>query len=190
MQIYISGVLYALLIILIASRTLLMHKKGIRAIVFSRTDRSGFLLLSVVLFLAFTVSARVTGLPIPFPLVRPLWDTAVSGWIGLPLCVIALVGIVIGLMSFKDSFRVGIDDKKPDALITTGLFAFSRNPMYVCFLFFFIGTLLMHGNILITLGVIIFPYAIHRQIQSEEVFLKMHYGGDYEEYCKKVRRYL
>jgi len=190
MQVYISGVLYALLIILIASRALLMHKRGIRAIVFSRTDKSGFLLLSVVLFLAFTVSASVTGLPIWYPLIRPLWNTTVTGWIGIAVCVMALVGIAIGLKSFKDSFRVGIDENKPDALITTGLFAISRNPMYACFLLFFFGMFLIHGNILITIGIVIFPFAVHRQILSEEVFLGKHYRGEYEEYCKKVRRYL
>jgi protein-S-isoprenylcysteine O-methyltransferase Ste14 len=185
----ISGILYALLVVLIVSRALLMHKRGIRTIVLSRTDKSGFLLLSAVLFLAFAVSASVTRLPILYPLIRPLWNTSVSGWVGIALVIMSLVGIAIGLKSFKDSFRIGIDENKPDVLITTGLFSISRNPMYVCFLLFFFGMFLIHGNILIIIGIIIFPFAIHRQILSEEMFLGKYYGSEYAEYCEKVKRY-
>ena len=190
MQIYISGILYVLLIILIAGRIFLMYRRGIRAIVFNRTDKSGFILLSAVLFLTFTVSASMVGFPIWYRLMQPLWNTSVTSWMGLLLCAAALVGIATGLKSFKDSFRVGIDEHKPDALISGGLFSISRNPMYVCFMLFFFGMFLVHGNMLITFAIIIFSFAIHCQILSEEVFLTKHYGKEYEDYCRKVRRYL
>jgi hypothetical protein len=45
----------------------------------------------------------------------------------------ALIGFAVTLKSFGDSFRVGIDEKKPDKLVTSGMFAISRNPIYVCF---------------------------------------------------------
>ena len=190
MQMYLSGIFFAILIILIAGRAFLMRKKGIRAIVFGKTDKSDFLLLPVVLFFVYSVFARVAGLPMWSPLVRPFWDTAAPGWVGLFLCALALTGIAAGLKSFKDSFRVGIDEDKPDILITTGFFSVSRNPLYVCFLLFFFGMFLIHKNILITIAVILFPIAIHRQILREEVFLKKHYGDEYEDYCAKVRRYI
>ena len=190
MQIYISSIVFALLIVLIGSRALFMHKKGIKAIVFGRTDKSDFLLLPVVLFFVYSVIAQLTGLPMWNPLVRPFWNTTAPGWIGLAFCAVALAGFAAGLISFKNSFRVGIDENKPDALITTGMFAISRNPLYVCFLLFFFGMFLVHRNILIALAAILIPLAIHRQILREEAFLKKHYGGEYEEYCRKVRRYL
>jgi len=190
MQMYISGVAFALLIVLIGSRALLMHRKGIRAIVFGRTDKSDFLLLPVMVLLFYSVFSQIFGLPMWSFLVSPFWHTAAPGWVGLALCAIALVGIAVGLISFKDSFRVGIDESKPDALITTGIFAVSRNPLYICFSLFFLGMFLVHRNILISFAVILFPLAIHRQILREEEFLKKHYGDEYEEYCKKVRRYL
>jgi protein-S-isoprenylcysteine O-methyltransferase Ste14 len=98
--------------------------------------------------------------------------------------------ISFSLKSFKDSFRVGIDESKPDKLITDGIFSISRNPLYVCFFLFFIGMFLIYRNALITAAIILFPLAIHRQILREESFLKMYYGNEYEEYCKKVRRYI
>ena len=80
------------------------------------------------------------------------------------------------------SFRVGIDVEQPDRLITTGAFAFSRNSIYVAlacvplrqFLVFPIWITLAH-----LLGGI---WLLHRQVLREEVFLRQHYGGEYEAY--------
>lgn len=98
--------------------------------------------------------------------------------------------MIFTLISFGDSFRVGIDEEKPDRLVTTGMFGFSRNPIYVCFDSFFIGLFLVHKNIVILVAVIAFALLIHRQILREERFLRSHYGAEYEEYCRNVRRYL
>ena len=190
MQEIISSILLTLLIIILMSRAALMRRKGIKAIVFGKTDKSDFLLLPVVLFLIYSVIAGLFNLPMWQPLVMPFWDTTIPGWVGLVICTFALVVIAFSLKSFKDSFRVGIDESKPDKLITDGIFAISRNPLYVCFFLFFIGMFLIYRNALITAAVILFPLAIHRQILREESFLKNHYGNEYKEYCKKVRRYI
>ena len=79
---------------------------------------------------------------------------------------------------------------KPDKLVSSGMFAFSRNPLYVCFDMFLFGQFLIHRNIIIAVAIVGFALAIHRQILREEKFLASHYGGKYEEYRKKVRRYL
>ena len=189
-QINLSGVCFILLVVLLIGRSLLMRKKGIKAIVFGRTDRSDFLLLPVVLFLAYSLTASIFGLPMWQPLIKPFWESLIPGWIGLVFCIVALVGIAFGLISFKDSFRVGIDEEKPDKLVTSGFFAISRNPLYVCFIIFIIGMFLIHRNVIISCVIILFPLAIHRQILREETFLKEHYGSDYIDYCEKVRRYL
>jgi len=142
-----------------------------------------------VLAIAYTVLAKTFGLPLWRPLGYPFWETIIPGWFGLGLCAIAIFGFTLALISFGDSFRVGIDENKPDKLVTTGMFALSRNPIYVCFLLFFAGLFLIHRNIVIAVGMALFAAAIHRQVLREEKFLKSHYGGEYEDYCKKVRRY-
>ncbi|MDR0305399.1 MAG: hypothetical protein LBI42_01030 [Chitinispirillales bacterium] len=35
-----------------------------------------------------------------------------------------------------------------------------------------------------------FVTVIHRQVLREEKFLRKHYGEEYENYCRRVRRYL
>ena len=123
-------------------------------------------------------------------IIMPFWETKIPGAIGIALCAIAVIGIAATLVSFGNSFRVGIDEQKPDKLVTTGMFAFSRNPIYVCFDTFFIGQFLIHRNIIIAVAIVGFALAIHRQVLREEKFLSSHYGAEYEEYRKKARQYL
>ena len=144
----------------------------------------------MVLAIAYTALANTFGLPMWDILIRPFWNGTIPGWVGLFLCVVAVTGFAITLSNFGDSFRVGIDENTSDKLVTNGMFAFSRNPIYVCFLMFFTGMFLIHRNIVIAAAVILFALAIHRQVLREEKFLVSHYGDEYAAYCKKVRRYL
>ena len=82
------------------------------------------------------------------------------GWSHLPanarftgFCI-GMLGDVIFLLSvlcIKDSWRAGIPDKDKTELVTTGIYAFSRNPAFLGFDLMYIGVLLLYGNLL-TLG--------------------------------------
>jgi len=181
---------FAAFVIIVLIRAALLRNKGIKAMVFGMTDKSDFLLVPVVASIAYTVLANTFDLPMWKPLVQPFWENVVPGWFGIGLCALAVIGFALTLISFGDSFRVGIDDKNPDRLVTTGMFAISRNPIYVCFMLFFVGLFLVHRNIVIAVAVVVFALVIHRQVLREEKFLKKHYGNEYAVYCRKVRRYL
>jgi len=189
LQNILSVCAFALFIITVLIRAAILRRRGVKVIVLDKTDKSDFLLVPIVLVVAYTVLAKAFGLPLWKPLGYPFWETVIPGWVGLGLCAIAILGFTLTLISFGNSFRVGIDENKPDELVTTGMFALSRNPIYVCFLMFFAGLFLIHRNIVIAVGFVLFAAAIHRQIQREEKFLKAHYGNEYEDYCKKIRRY-
>ena len=189
-QNYISVALFALFISLVAGRAVMLRRRGIKAIVFGATDKSDFLLVPFVFAIIYAICSSAFGLPMWKPLIMPFWETQTPGIAGVVLCVVAAIGIAASLISFGNSFRVGIDEHKPDKLVTTGMFAFSRNPIYVCFDMFLFGQFLVHRNIIIAVAIVGFALAIHRQILREEKFLTSHYGGEYEEYRKKVRRYL
>ena len=189
-QYYISVILFALFVALVMGRVALLRRNGIKAIVFGATDKSDFLLVPFVLALIYTLCSSAFRLPMWKPLIKPFWETKISGAVGIALCAAAVIGVMVSLISFGNSFRVGIDDRKPDKLVTTGMFAYSRNPIYVCFDTFFIGQFLIHRNIIIAAAAIGFALAIHRQILREERFLSTHYVAEYEGYRKKVRRYL
>ena len=181
---------FILFIIMVLIRASILWRRGIRVIVFGQTDKSDFLLVPLVLAIAYSALAYTFGLPIWNPLILPFWNSRAPGWAGLFICAISLIGFIFTLVSFGDSFRVGIDVNKPDKLVTGGTFAISRNPTYVCFLLIFTGLFLVHRNIIIAVAIVLFALAIHRQVMREERFLVSHYGDVYDEYRKRVRRYL
>jgi len=171
-------------------RAAVLRRHGVRAMVFGQTDRSDFFLVPIMLIIIYSALANAFGLPMWHVLFQPFWNTPIPGWVGVVLCTISCVGFFLTLSGFGDSFRVGIDERKPGKLVTSGMFAISRNPIYVCFLLFFSGLFFIHHNIIIAAAVVIFAIVIHRQVLREEKFLAQHYGEEYEDYCKKVRRYL
>ena len=190
MQYYLGGCALLLFFALLGGRVAFMRRKGVNVIVFGQTDKSDFLLVPIFLFFIYIVLTPIFKLPLWKQLAAPFWRSTVPGWLGLVLCLAALVGFVVTLKSFGNSFRVGIDENNPDKLVTNGMFAFSRNPLYVCFLLFFFGMFLVQHNLIMTIVFILFVVIINRQIIREENFLKKHYGLAYDDYCKKVRRYL
>ena len=123
----------------------------------------------------------------------------VFGWSHLPanarftgFCI-GMLGDAVFLLSvlyMKDSWRAGIPDKNETALVTTGIYRFSRNPAFLGFDLMYIGVLLLYGNLL-TLGFSIFAIVtLHLQILQEERYLAGAFGEPYREYCRRVFRYL
>ena len=121
------------------------------------------------------------------------------GWNHLPAgarftgFLIGMLGDGIFLLSvlcMKDSWRAGIPDKDKTALVTTGIYHYSRNPAFLGFDFMYVGVLLMYGNLL-TLGFSIFAMImLHLQILQDERYLVNAFGAPYQEYCRHVFRYL
>ena len=190
LQSFLSGLALVLIFVCVVTKTAIMRKRGVRVMVFGQTDKSDFLLVPVILAIVYAAFARSLGLPMWGVLLKPFWTGSVPGWFGLVLCALAVAGFILTLIGFGNSFRVGIDEKNPAGLITNGMFAISRNPIYLCFLFVLSGLFLIHHNILIAAAVAVFAPAIHRQVLREETFLETFYGEEYIAYKKKVRRYL
>jgi protein-S-isoprenylcysteine O-methyltransferase Ste14 len=183
------GVLTILLLIgMVLMRVLLMKRKGIDAMNFGKIDKTDFIIPPFALFYFYCVFAAAFGFPSVSTQV--FFDPMVSAWIGAVFCLAGLVLMAWSLISFGQSFRVGIDQEYPDRLITTGVFAISRNPIYVAFAVVLLGQFLIFPNwiLLLYLGGAIGLF--HRQVLREEDYLKGHYGKEYTEYCNRVRRYV
>ena len=80
---------------------------------------------------------------------------------------------------------------KPQRLLSEGPFRVSRNPLYIGMLIMYVGGGLFWGNVwfflLMPLLVAWLQFGI---IRHEEQLLRKHFGEDYIEYCRKVRRWL
>jgi len=111
-------------------------------------------------------------------------------WLGVLFCFSGLSLLLWSLVSFGQSFRVGIDTEHPDKLITTGVFALSRNPIYLAFALILLGPFLIFPNWILPVYLSAGIWLFHRQVLREEEYLKGHYGEEYAAYCGRVRRYL
>jgi protein-S-isoprenylcysteine O-methyltransferase Ste14 len=168
-------------------RSLLMKKQGIEAINFGKIDKTDFLIPPFAFFYFYTVCAAAFNFPTVST--QEFFHSEVISWVGVFFCLAGLLLLLWSLISFGQSFRVGIDTEHPDKLIAIGIFAVSRNPIYVAFAFILLGQFLIFSNwiLLVYLGAAIWLF--HRQVLREEDYLKEHYGKEYLEYCDRVGRY-
>ena len=101
--------------------------------------------------------------------------------------------IVFAIKSFKD-YKTTINPLKPEiasSLITSGVFKYTRNPMYLGLLLILIYLSLIFnvvGGCLISLGFII--YITKFQIIPEEVAMEKLFGNQFLEYKQQVRRWI
>jgi protein-S-isoprenylcysteine O-methyltransferase Ste14 len=127
-----------------------------------------------------------------FPTVssQEFFRNGIVSWAGVLFCLAGLLLMLLSLISFGRSFRVGIDTDQPDRLVTTGIFAFTRNPIYVAFGLVLLGQFLVFSNWILLVYVVAGIALFHRQVLREEKYLLQHYGQEYSDYCHRVRRYL
>jgi protein-S-isoprenylcysteine O-methyltransferase Ste14 len=187
MQRYFAVLTIVLMLGMVLTRALLMKRKGIEAMNFGKIDKTDFLIPPFALFYFYIVLAATFNFPTVST--QEFFHSEIISWVGVFLCLAGLSLLLWSLVSFGQSFRVGIDKDHPDKLITTGVFAFSRNPIYVAFAFILFGQFLIFSNwiLLVYIGAAIWLF--HRQVLREENYLKEHYGKEYSEYCNRVRRY-
>lgn len=159
------------------------HKSG----AFREYGQKGFFDPAVCLILFYIVFAATFDLPTVST--KEFFHSDAISWIGVLFCLAGLGLFLWSLVSFGQSFRVGIDINHPNRLITTGIFAFSRNPIYVAFAFILIGQFLVFSNWILLAYIGAAVWLFHRQVLREEEYLKKHYGQEYAEYCHRVRRY-
>ena len=184
---YFAIITLLLLIIMVLIRNRQLGSKGIKVFKFGELDKKDFFIIPFALLFFYLIFSSVLELP---ELGTNLFSNEVLSWIGVVLCILGLVLFLLSLISFGKSFRVGIDEEKPGELITTGVFAISRNPIYTAFGFVLIGIFLILSNWILLLYTVAGFWLFNRQVQLEEISLKKIYGEEYKEYCKKVRRYL
>ena len=80
---------------------------------------------------------------------------------------------------------------KNNQLVTGGIYAFVRNPIYSAFMFLFTGILLLYGNILLFILPLVYWLLMTLLLKaSEEKWLSELYGEEYLAYCKRVNRCL
>ena len=84
-------------------------------------------------------------------------------------------------------------DKKvhADTLVTAGLFAHARNPLYVGNLMILAGLFVIHNHPLVyALGGLFFGLAYIAIVRAEEFYLSDKFGPAFDTYCARVPRWV
>jgi protein-S-isoprenylcysteine O-methyltransferase Ste14 len=183
------GALAVLLVVgTVLTRVLLLRARGVQALKFGDLDKTDFLIPPFAFFYFYLIFANAFGWP---TVARgQMWDAPWLAWAGVVLCAAGLLLMVLSLVSFGSSFRVGIDTEQPDRLVTSGIFAFTRNPMYVAFACVLFAEFLIFPNWILLVYLLAGFALFHRQVLREEDYLRRHYGAEYVAYSERVRRYL
>jgi protein-S-isoprenylcysteine O-methyltransferase Ste14 len=111
-------------------------------------------------------------------------------WFGLVLLVVSLVWTAVAQMQMGASWRIGIDKKNRTELVQKGLFAVSRNPIFLGMRLALAGFFLTIPNAVTLLTLGLGDVLMQIQVRLEEEHLKGLHGEKYAEFCRAVRRWL
>lgn len=109
----------------------------------------------------------------------------------VPFGVVGVVLIALGVFMWIQAVIVAkVDDGiKENRLVTTGVYAWVRNPIYSAFTILCTGVLFIIGNIFFfVLPLVYWLFLTVLLKQTEEKWLSNLYGQEYEIYCRQVNR--
>jgi protein-S-isoprenylcysteine O-methyltransferase Ste14 len=119
-----------------------------------------------------------------------------GGWprpLAAGFCVLGALIAVAGVVSFRHA-RTTVDPTSPERaseLVTSGVYRYTRNPMYVGFALILLGWAAMLQNAFALLGPAVFVVWIDRfQVRFEERAMRAKFADAFEAYCRRTRRWL
>ena len=104
------------------------------------------------------------------------------------------LGVSITVVAAGAFWKAGtpvVPFEKSTALVTGGLFRYSRNPMYLGMIVLLLGAGMIFGSVGSLFPIPLFAWIITTNfIRGEENFLQEIFGDEYLKYQSKVRRWL
>ncbi|MDA8544915.1 isoprenylcysteine carboxylmethyltransferase family protein [Alphaproteobacteria bacterium] len=120
------------------------------------------------------------------PILNETWQ-----YIGVGLMLFGFTLIFLVARSFRTNETTIIPDGRPSTLMENGLFAYSRNPIYLSMTIFLLGSALAVGQIWALAIVPVFVLLVRQiWIVKEEESLEAEFGQIYRNYKMRVRRWL
>ena len=163
---------------------------GEKIMVLGKKDKREMFFGFGYLVLLYTILSNVVFLPMPAFINKFFINWDFVGYLGIAFCALGTLGYIICTLDFWQSVRIGVDYEHAGKLTTTGIYRYSRNPMYLSFLLLFFGEFLIFPNLGLLVCFVVAALSFHLQVLKEEAFLKEHYGKEYLNYYEKVRRYV
>jgi protein-S-isoprenylcysteine O-methyltransferase Ste14 len=152
-----------------------------------RRPRAPLGLLPPVWFLLAIVGAFVLARFAPVAVLVP-WPWS---YLGLTLVAAGLMLAIAGNRRFRLRGTSVVPFTPSSALVTDGVFRFTRNPMYLGLLVVLLGVVIAVGAVSALAVVAALAILLHRRfVLPEEALMRKQFGAEYEAYCGRVRRWL
>ena len=115
----------------------------------------------------------------------------IFNFLGLFLIVISPIIFFSSRNAFYAHNENPLPQTDTDIIIKTGIYAYSRNPIYLSFVLFHLGMFLTFENTMYFLSSIgLFFWLNNYVIKEEEDFLKDKFKEDFTRYCKSVKKWI
>jgi protein-S-isoprenylcysteine O-methyltransferase Ste14 len=126
--------------------------------------------LSAICFVALTAFSR-------------LQVEAGSFAVGMAVYGLGWLTVLVSLLNFRSVAA-------SDVILEVGLYRYSRNPQVVGLITVYLGAALAVGSWLLVGVLAVLAVSYQQNILTEEKFCLEKYGAAYQDYCKRVPRYL
>jgi protein-S-isoprenylcysteine O-methyltransferase Ste14 len=109
-------------------------------------------------------------------------------WVGLALIVAGTRICIVARKQMGANWVHGAEYqiKQKQELVTTGIYAYIRHPIYMGVFLMYIGSELIAGSYLV-ISFLAFFFIFSVQAKREEKILLVHFGDRYREYMKKTK---
>lgn len=170
------------------------RRYGVNPLVLPRDDSpaglvaAGFRLAMLSLFAG--LAALAAGAPPPLFGPLPWLEHVAVGVAGWTLVAAALAWIVAAQAQMGRSWRIGIDTRAQPPLVQTGLFARSRNPIFLGMRVALLGFFLVLPNALTLAVLAAGEVLMQMQVRLEEQHLGSTLGEAYRQYAARTPRWL
>ena len=112
--------------------------------------------------------------------------------------VLGVLGLIVSIIFFFSGFNIfnayrenPVPNSISKRLIKTGIYAYTRNPIYISFILFHLSMFFVFENVMYFLSSIGLFIWIHLVvIKEEEEYLKNKFGNEFIRYSKSVNRWI
>ncbi len=105
------------------------------------------------------------------------------------MLAVGLLLLLGGITALGRSLRVGLP-AAPAELRTSGVYRYTRNPMYVGGVLMCFAAVLWTANPVVAALAVVAALVHHRIVLAEERYLAAEFGEEWTGYSRRVRRYL
>ncbi|MFN9709210.1 MAG: methyltransferase family protein [Burkholderiales bacterium] len=190
--------LYFLVLFLLAFiiPSVLVHRStGINPLVLPRTqDVYGYIGMA---FKVLMLACACVAIMLAFVPQAPTWlgsiiplEVNALKWVAWLCLLVSLFWMLVAQTQMGTSWRIGIDSANRTELVSKGLFAVSRNPIFLAIRLALLGFFLVAPNAATLAILAANEVVVQVQVRLEEKYLSQLHGEAYEHYCSRVARWL